>query len=50
MEESPIEAQRREETLRMYQACKEALRIINDANMATMSTDMPPPVPTNDFR
>ncbi|KAI1724428.1 dynamin central region domain-containing protein [Ditylenchus destructor] len=50
MEESPIEAQRREEMLRMYQACKEALRIINDANMATMSTDMPPPVPTNDIR
>lgn len=28
MEESPEEAQKREEMLRMYHACKEALRII----------------------
>lgn len=33
MEESPIEAQKRQEVLRMYQACKEALRIITDANI-----------------
>uniref|UniRef100_A0A915M8N3 Dynamin n=1 Tax=Meloidogyne javanica TaxID=6303 RepID=A0A915M8N3_MELJA len=49
MEESPIEAQKREEILRMYHSCKEALRIINDVNMTTMSTDMPPPV-MNDWR
>ncbi|KAL3104123.1 hypothetical protein niasHS_002150 [Heterodera schachtii] len=52
MEESPLEAQKREEILRMYQSCKEALRIISDVNMATMATDLPPPVvsPANDFR
>ena len=49
MEESPIEAQKREEILRMYHSCKEALRIINDVNMTTMATDMPPPV-MNDWR
>lgn len=31
MEESALEAQKRDETLRMYQACKEALAIINNA-------------------
>ena len=41
MEESPIEAQKREEILRMYHSCKEALRIINDANMATVAVDPP---------
>lgn len=50
MEESPHEAQKREEMLRMYHACKEALRIINDANMTTISTDMPPSVPASDWR
>lgn len=50
MEESPIEAQKREEMLRMYHACKEALRIINDANMTTISTDMPPSVSAGDWR
>lgn len=49
MEESPIEAQKREEILRMYHSCKEALRIINDVNMTTMATDLPPPV-GNDWR
>lgn len=44
MEESPEEAVKREETLRMYHACKEALRIIGDVSMATVSTPMPPPV------
>ncbi len=34
MEESPLEAQKREDMLRMYHACKEALRIINDANLS----------------
>ncbi|KAH7728285.1 dynamin 3 [Aphelenchoides avenae] len=48
MEESAIEAQKREDMLRMYQACKEALRIINDANLGTMSTVVPPAA--NDWR
>ncbi|XP_039289620.1 dynamin isoform X17 [Nilaparvata lugens] len=44
MEESPEEALKREEMLRMYHACKEALRIIGDVSMATVSTPVPPPV------
>lgn len=44
MEESPEEAQKREEMLRMYHACKEALKIIGDVSMATVTTPMPPPV------
>lgn len=40
MEESPLEAQKREETLRIYHACKEALRIINDANMITSTGEV----------
>ena len=44
MEESPEEALRREEMLRMYHACKEGLKIIGDVSMATVSTPMPPPV------
>ncbi|XP_052757705.1 dynamin isoform X7 [Galleria mellonella] len=44
MEESPEEAQKREEMLRMYHACKEALHIIGDVSMATVSTPVPPPV------
>ncbi|XP_063696487.1 dynamin isoform X4 [Culicoides brevitarsis] len=44
MEEAPEEAQKREEMLRMYHACKEALRIIGDVSMATFSTPVPPPV------
>ena len=44
MEESPEEAQRREETLRMYHATKEALKIIGDVATNTVSTPTPPPV------
>lgn len=44
MEEAPEEAQKREEMLRMYHACKESLRIIGDVSMATVSTPVPPPV------
>ena len=44
MEESPEEAQRREETLRMYHATKEALKIIGDVSTNTVSTPTPPPV------
>ncbi|XP_059483195.1 dynamin isoform X2 [Neocloeon triangulifer] len=49
MEESPEEAQKREEMLRMYHACKESLHIIGDVSMATVSTPVPPPV-KNDWR
>ncbi|XP_047736526.1 dynamin isoform X2 [Hyalella azteca] len=44
MEESPEEAHKREEMLRMYHACKDALKIIGDVSMATVSTPVPPPV------
>ncbi|CAH1721407.1 unnamed protein product [Chironomus riparius] len=44
MEESPEAASKREEMLRMYHACKEALRIIGDVTMATFSTPIPAPV------
>lgn len=44
MEESPEEALKREEMLRMYHACKEALNIIGDVSMATVSTPVPPPI------
>ncbi|KAK8379839.1 hypothetical protein O3P69_019669 [Scylla paramamosain] len=44
MEESPEEARKREEMLRMYHACKEALKIIGDVAMATVSTPVPPPI------
>ncbi|KAG5881864.1 hypothetical protein JTB14_022449 [Gonioctena quinquepunctata] len=49
MEEAPEEAQKREEMLRMYHACKEALHIIGDVSMATVSTPVPPPV-KNDWK
>lgn len=44
MEESPEEERRREEMLRMYHACKEALRIIGDVSMQTTYSPAPPPV------
>lgn len=49
MEESAEEAVKREEMMRMYQACKEALRIIGDVSMATVTTPVPPPV-KNDWQ
>ncbi|EYB91755.1 hypothetical protein Y032_0202g1771 [Ancylostoma ceylanicum] len=49
MEESQVEAQKREEMLRMYHACKEALRIISEVNMSTLG-DVPPPLPPSDYR
>lgn len=50
MEESQLEAQKREEMFRMYHACKEALRIIGEVNMTTMSTEAPPAVSTDWLR
>lgn len=44
MEESADEALKREEMLRMYHACKEALKIIGDVSTATVHTAAPPPV------
>ncbi|XP_034669018.1 dynamin isoform X4 [Drosophila subobscura] len=44
MEESAESATRREEMLRMYRACKDALQIIGDVSMATVSSPLPPPV------
>ncbi|XP_015270411.1 PREDICTED: dynamin-1, partial [Gekko japonicus] len=44
MEESPEQAQRRDEMLRMYHALREALNIIGDINTTTISTPLPPPV------
>lgn len=49
MEESAEEAARREEMLRIYHACKEALRIIGDVSMATVSTPVPPPVKNDEW-
>jgi len=44
MEESPEETLRREEMLRMYHCTKEALQIIGDVSLSTVSTPCPPPV------
>ncbi|KAM8878716.1 dynamin-2 isoform 5-T5 [Spinachia spinachia] len=44
MEESPEQAQRRDEMLRMYHALKEALVLIGDITTTTISTPVPPPV------
>ncbi|XP_071399570.1 dynamin-2-like isoform X5 [Centroberyx affinis] len=44
MEESPEQAQRRDEMLRMYHALKEALVIIGDISTTTISAPVPPPV------
>ena len=47
MEESADEALRREEMLRMYHACKEALKIIGDISTATLNTSSAPQVRTD---
>ena len=47
MEESADEAIKREEMLRQYHACKEAMKIIGDVSMATVSVPAPPPVKTD---
>ena len=44
MEESPEEERKREEMLRMYHACKEALGIIGDVSMQTSYQPAPPPI------
>ena len=47
MHESDAEVQRRNEMLRIYQASKEALKIIGDINATTITTSLPPPVVDN---
>ena len=49
MEESADEAVKREEMLRMYHACKEALKIIGDVSTATISTPTPAPPKGGDW-
>ncbi len=44
MEESADEAIKREEMLRQYHACKEAMQILSEVSMATVSVPAPPPV------
>ena len=44
MHESDAEVLRRAEMLRIYQASKEALKIIGDINATTTTTSLPPPV------
>ncbi|GFT20520.1 dynamin [Nephila pilipes] len=44
MEESAEESRKREDILRLYQACKEALYIISDVSMKTSYQPLPPPV------
>ena len=44
MHESDAEVARRNEILRIYQASKEALKIIGDVSSSTVSTPLPPPV------
>ena len=49
MEESQMEAQRREDLLRTYNSLKEALNIIGEVNMTTTYVPPPPPL-KNDWR
>lgn len=44
MEESQASAARREETLRMYHTCKDALTIVSDVLSKTAHTPLPPPL------
>lgn len=44
MEESAEAAQRREEMIRMYHTCKEALQLISEVSTRTVQTPLPPPV------
>ena len=49
MEESAEEALKREETLRIYNSTKEALRIIGDIARDTITEPIPPPIKQNEF-
>lgn len=47
MEESPGAAARRQSAVATHQACKDALKIIGDVVVETISTPIPPPVDNN---
>ncbi|XP_055336334.1 dynamin-1-like isoform X2 [Paramacrobiotus metropolitanus] len=47
MEESQDAVTRRQSALAMHQACKDALKIIGDVVVETVSTPIPPPVDSN---
>lgn len=49
MEESPEEERRRTALMKTYQACKEALQIISEVNMNTVSTPLPAPPKGSDW-
>lgn len=49
MEESAEEALKREETLRIYNSTKEALRIIGDIARDTITEPIPPPTKQYEF-
>jgi hypothetical protein len=49
MEESQEEASKREETLRIYNSTKDALRIIGDIARDTISEPIPPPIKQYEF-
>ena len=49
MQESEAEISRREEMLRMFHSLKEALRIIGEIDVTTITTALPPPVDTGDL-
>ena len=44
MNESDSEVARRNDMIRIYQASKEALKIIGDLHASTIATSLPPPV------
>jgi|APCry1669190770_1035315.scaffolds.fasta_scaffold448607_1 dynamin 1/3 len=48
MEESAEEAIKRDETLRIYNSTKEALKIIADVARDTITEPIPPPIRTYD--
>jgi hypothetical protein len=48
MEESQEEALKREETLRLYNSTKEALKIIGDVSRDTIAEAVPPPIKGQD--
>lgn len=49
MEESKEEELRREQMVRMYHACKEALGVIADITNKTVHTPDPPPIPEDEM-
>lgn len=48
MEESKESAAKREEMIKMYHACKDALQLVQDVNIKTVHTPLPPPILKDD--